>query len=144
MGPLNGDRTRHLFWFLTRTIFRYRPTLRHATMRFFLKLSELTLFFLKSVVSGLYCSIALIQVRSLLRSFAGAHAPPPTVACFVHILFTGDHSKQDRILIEKTGIMYSFFLLCVYRRSYLLWSPVILIIVPFRISRCSSPSPPAR
>ena len=35
---------------------------------------------------------------------------------------TGDHCKQDHILFVKIGTCIVF---CVYRRSYLLWSPVI-------------------
>ena len=35
---------------------------------------------------------------------------------------TGDHSKQDQILLVKIGKYIGF---CLYRRSYLLWSPVI-------------------
>ena len=38
------------------------------------------------------------------------------------ILITGDHSKLDQILFVKTTKYKGF---CVYRRSYLLWSPVI-------------------
>ena len=37
---------------------------------------------------------------------------------------TGDHSKQDQILLVKI-VKYTVFSVCL--RSYLLWSPVILI-----------------
>ena len=35
---------------------------------------------------------------------------------------TGGHNKYDQILCVKIGKYVDF---CVYRRSYLLWSPVI-------------------
>ena len=42
--------------------------------------------------------------------------------CRYYCTLTGDHSKQDQILLVKTGEHIDF---CVYRRSYSLWPPVI-------------------
>ena len=39
------------------------------------------------------------------------------------VVITGGHSKLDPILLVKIGKYIGF---CVYRRSYLLWSPVIM------------------
>ena len=41
----------------------------------------------------------------------------------VHVVFTGDHSKQDQMLLVKIAKYIGF---CLYRRSYFLWSPVIV------------------
>ena len=40
-----------------------------------------------------------------------------------HELLRGGHSKQDQILLAKVARYIGF---CVYRRSYLLWSTVII------------------
>ena len=39
----------------------------------------------------------------------------------------GDHSKYDQILLVKI-MKYSFF--CVCLRSYLMWPPVIIGVIP--------------
>ena len=44
----------------------------------------------------------------------------------INNIITGDHSKQDQISLVKVDECIGFR---VYRRSYLLWSPVILLLL---------------
>ena len=51
--------------------------------------------------------------------------PLSLVAFFTSYIFTGDHSKEDKILLVKIGEYIGFR---VYHGSYSLWSPILLIV----------------
>ena len=63
-----------------------------------------------------------VRMVLFLRFFHFLRAKSPC-----KLTITGNHTKQDQILLVKISKHIPGRFLCVYRRSYLIWPPVILI-----------------
>ena len=87
-------------------------------------------------------SLPIHPTFGILHKYIGKPLYPPVLGLYT-INIMGDHSKQDQMLLVKQG---KHIALCVPRRSYLIWPPVIEFTVnsiivhrlPQRVKGCAS------
>ena len=75
-------------------------------------------------------SLPIHPTFGILHKYIGKPLYPPVLGLYT-INIMGDHSKQDQMLLVKQG---KHIALCVPRRSYLIWPPVIESTVNSRSS----------